>query len=188
MAGNEIKVWFNGTPVLDDTGRNEYLSVHRRVYINLEKGWNRLLIKSGTRIQLRITDQEGHPFDKEKLLEETGFKLHAPPKKPGRTWELLATESAYPGTNLELALKAMGRAILQANSHNTRSDRAVAAAPPGGTIITPPPTEIPGGPPGSRADPGGRGRGQQASRLDGSTERSTFGGGFFPPGGGGGGG
>ena len=128
MAGNEIKIWFNGTPVLDDTRRNEYLSVHRRVYISLEKGWNRLLIKSGTRIQLRITDHEGHPFAEEKLQEEAGFKLHALAKKPGKTWELFATESAYPSTNLELALKAMGRAILQANSHNTRSDRAVAAA------------------------------------------------------------
>ncbi|MEC7922153.1 MAG: hypothetical protein VX496_02020 [Planctomycetota bacterium] len=135
MAGNEIKAWCNGVPVLDDTRRNEYLSIHHRAGIRLEKGWNHILIKCATRILLRVTDPQGHPLRKGSLEEEGELTLHKLAANPAGSWqgpyatgagsqwiEKLATAGR---DNLELALEHIGISTLQRDEHNTRSDLAV---------------------------------------------------------------
>lgn len=138
LAGAELKAWCNGVPVLDDTTRNEYLSVRRRIGIRLEKGWNRLLVKTGTRLLLRVTDPLGMPFAPETLKEESGERLHELPADPAGGWNgpfargaeekwsrtLSSAGEKKPG----LALEHLGIAALHRSIHNSRHDLAVAEA------------------------------------------------------------
>ena len=136
LAGAEIKIWLNGVLAIDDTTRKEYLPIHRRTGIRLEKGWNRILVKANTRLLLRLTDTMGHPFDDGALEEEAGLKLHQLPADATGTWKgpyspasedawsrLLATAGKKP---LALALEHSGLSMI--HKTNGRNDLAVARA------------------------------------------------------------
>ena len=136
LAGAEIKIWCNGVLALDDTSRNEHLSVHRRTGIRLEKGWNRILVKANTRLLLRLTDPKGTPFDEKVIAEEAEVKLHPLPTGAAGTWagpyseaaektwrQRLAAPKKKP---LSMALEHSGLAIL--HKSNSRNDLAVAEA------------------------------------------------------------
>ncbi|GEM_PF-2979282 len=136
LAGAEIKIWCNGVLAIDDTSRNEHLSVHRRTGIRLEKGWNRILVKANTRLLLRLTDPNGTPFGQKALAEEAELKLHPLPAKAAGTWEGPYSEAAekawsqrlaaLTGKPLAMALEHSGLAIL--HKANSRNDLAVAEA------------------------------------------------------------
>ena len=138
LARAEIKAWCNGVAVLDDTTRNEYLSVRRRTGIRLEKGWNRILVKANTRLLLRITDPGGKPFAEGTLKEEAKLQLHGLPANPAGIWngpyahgseeKWSSALAAAPRDKLEMALEHIGLAALYKASHNSRHDLAVAEA------------------------------------------------------------
>ena len=136
LAGAEIKVWLNGGLAIDDTTRKEYLPIHRRTGIRLEKGWNRILVKTTTRLLLRLTDSMVHPCDDATLEELSGLKLHQLPANATGTWKgpyspasedawsrLLGTAGKKPPA---LALEHSGLAMI--HKANGRNDLAVARA------------------------------------------------------------
>ncbi|MBK36189.1 MAG: hypothetical protein CME26_11765 [Gemmatimonadetes bacterium] len=125
LVNGEIKAWCNGIPVVDDTRRNEYLSVHHRAPVYLEKGWNRILVKTTSPLLLRLSDELGQPHQQGQLQQESEFKLHELPKNPRAPWKETPARQEEPADQLERALSYMGKAILQANSYNTRNDLAV---------------------------------------------------------------
>jgi len=144
-SGRDVRVWLNGTLVIDDTVRSVFLSSHRQALVRLAPGWNRVLVKTEGRVALRVTDPRGRTFAPE-VLETLRFAPGAAPalepiepdagalvadatvdvlaRAPERWAAALAPADASAGTSS--ALEALGLALLW--SYDGRDELAVEAA------------------------------------------------------------
>ena len=71
-----VVVWVNSEPVFDDRPATEYRPSRRARRIQLDAGWNHILVKTSASFWLRLSDTKGDPFPSDQVRAETEGVLH----------------------------------------------------------------------------------------------------------------